>query len=64
MKKAMLVTVSLTTRVVVDEDAKEHDILEKARENFVPKLYFELNENLEGIVPDTECPYSSDTDGK
>lgn len=56
-KVAKLVRVSLVTRVIVDVDATEQDIMELA----VPKLSENLMdapfENLEEIVDDTECPY-------
>ncbi len=58
----MLITVSLMTRVVVDKDATEKDILEKARDKFIVKVHSELGENLEEIVEDTECPYDPETD--
>ena len=57
MKKAMLVTVSLMTRVVVDVDASEKDIFEQARDKFIVKVHSELGENLEEIVEDTEQPF-------
>ena len=53
----MLVTVSLMTRVVVDVDASEKDILEQARDKFIVKVHSELGENLEEIVEDTEQPF-------
>lgn len=56
-KVAKLVRVSLVTRVIVDVDATEQEIMELA----VPKLSENLMdapfENLEEIVDDTECPY-------
>lgn len=57
MKVSKLVYVTLMTRVVVEENATEQDIMEKA----VPKLSETLMdspfENIEKIVNDTECPY-------
>lgn len=59
-KVAKLVRVSLVTRVVVDVDATEQDIMELA----VPKLSENLMdapfEKLEEIVDDTECPYEEE----
>jgi len=56
-KVAKLVRVSLVTRVIVDEDATEQEIMELA----VPKLSENLMdspfENLDEIVDDTECPF-------
>lgn len=57
-KVAKLVYVTLLTRVIVEEDATEEDIMELA----VPKLSESLMdapyENLEKIVDDAECPYT------
>lgn len=61
-KVAKLVYVSLATRVVVEEDATESEILDKAKPNFYPKIQFELGEHLEDIVDDIECPYDPKTD--
>ena len=59
-KVAKLVRVSLVTRVIVDVDATEQEIMELA----VPKLSENLMdspfENLEEIVDDTECPYEEE----
>lgn len=64
MKKvAKLVTVSLTTRVVVNEDASEQDIIDKASKNLVDKVHNELMENIEAIQDDIECPYDEEIDG-
>ncbi len=56
-KVAKLVYVSLMTRVVVDENATEQEIMELA----VPKLSENLMdspfEHLEDIIDDLECPY-------
>jgi len=56
-KVAKLVYVSLVTRVVVDENATEQEIMELA----VPKLSENLMdspfEHLEDIIDDIECPY-------
>lgn len=57
MKVAKLVYISLATRVVVDENATEEDILNSARPKFIVKVQEELGENLEEILDDTECPY-------
>tara|TARA_R110000796_G_scaffold1673_4_gene6977 strand:+ start:1092 stop:1817 length:726 start_codon:yes stop_codon:yes gene_type:complete len=57
---AKLVAVSLLTRVIVDEDASDEDILDKAKTKFQDKLNNnELDDNLEYIEDDTECPYGT-----
>jgi hypothetical protein len=59
-KVAKLVRVSLVTRVIVDIDATEQEIMELA----VPKLSENLMdspfENIDEIVDDTECPYEGE----
>lgn len=62
-KVAKLVKVSLMTRVVVDSNATEREILEKCQGVFTEKIDYELSENLEEIVDDTECPYDPEHDG-
>lgn len=62
MKVAKLVAVSFLTRVVVEENATEEEILEKAKSNFAFKIEDELSENLEYIVDDIECPYDEKYD--
>jgi hypothetical protein len=56
-KVAKLVYVSLATRVVVDSDATDEQILEIAKANFLEKVNTELGEHLEEIIDDKECPY-------
>lgn len=58
MKKvAKLVTCSLMTRVVVDEDASENEIIEMAKSRFVVKILNELHEHIEDVEDDLEVPY-------
>lgn len=57
MKVAKLVTVSLTTRIIVEEGQSESDILELAQMKFIEKIESEIHEHLESIVDDTECPF-------
>ena len=65
MKKiAKLVTVSLMTRVVVDEDATDTQILEQAKGHFIDKINTELNEHLEEILDDEEVPFDEAFDLK
>jgi hypothetical protein len=57
MKVAKLVYASFVTRVVVDANATEEQILDSARKQFAFKVENELSENIEEIVNDVECPY-------
>lgn len=61
-KVAKLVTITMTTRVIVDENASESDIIELASIRMSEKIQHEFNENLESIVDDTECPYNPEWD--
>ena len=56
-KVAKLVLVGLMTRVVVEENATDEQILDAARPNIIEKVNTELGENLEEITDDIECPY-------
>jgi len=60
MKKAKLVTVVVTTRVVADADSTDEQIMEKA----IPHLLRNLSEDgcldhLDDIVDDKECPFGT-----
>lgn len=55
-KVAKLVTITLMTRVVVDENESDENIFEKARPRLKIKAEEEMWENLESIEDDTECP--------
>jgi hypothetical protein len=59
-KVAKLVYVSMVTRVIVDENASETDILIQAQSKFIEKIENEIHENLEEIVDDIECPYEGE----
>jgi hypothetical protein len=59
---AKLVSVSLMTRVIVDENASESEILELAGIKLSEKIQNELTEHLESIEDDIECPYDPDFD--
>ena len=50
------------TRVVVDDNATDEQIVEAARSKFIDKVTNELHENLEDIVDDKECPYDEKFD--
>jgi len=59
-KIAKLVTITLTTRIIVDTNASEEEIVKAAQPKFIEKLKNnELMENLEDIVNDTECPFGT-----
>lgn len=59
---AKLVTITLTTRVVVDENATENDIMALALPRLTDKLINEPFEHLEEIIDDIEVPYDSEWD--
>ena len=61
-KVAKLVYISMVTRVIVDEDATEEQIVKASRENFIRKVNLELGENMEEILDDEECPFNPLTD--
>ena len=56
-KVAKLVYVSLVTRVVVDENATEQEIMELAVPKLSENLMDSTFENLEDITDDLECPF-------
>ena len=58
-KVAKLVLVSLMTRVIVDKDATDEEILDKAKPKFAEKVQTVLGENLENISDDEECPFGT-----
>ena len=63
MKVAKLVLVSMMTRIVVEENATDAQMLEAAKPAFLEKVSTELGEHLEQIVDDTDCPCGTfDTD--
>ena len=55
-KVAKLVYYSFVTRVVVDNDATQEDIIRESKRKILEKVNNELGENLEEIVDDEECP--------
>ena len=61
-KVAKLVTITMSTRVIVDENASESDIIELASIRMSEKIQYEFNENLESIEDDIECPYNPEFD--
>jgi hypothetical protein len=63
MKKvAKLVTVSFTTRMIVDESASENEIIELSKARFINKVNSEISEHIESIEDDEECPYDANFD--
>lgn len=57
-KVAKLITFSLTTRVIVDENATDEEIATKALSGIQAKINNnELVENIESIEDDEELPY-------
>lgn len=63
MKKAHLVYVSIATRVVVDENATEQDIIELANAQIMDNIVVDgIFENVEEVLDDYECPYDADFD--
>ena len=62
-KVAKLVAYSFMTRLVVDEDATEKQIIDASKRMIKLKVQDELGENLESIEDDEECPIGTfDTD--
>ena len=62
-KVAKLVCVSLMTRVIVDENATDEEIMQKARPQFVEKLNEDgLLDHLESIEDDEEMPFGEGLD--
>jgi hypothetical protein len=61
-KIAKLVTITMKTRILVDENASESDIIELASIRMSEKIQHEFNENLESIEDDIECPYNPEFD--
>jgi hypothetical protein len=61
-KTAKLVTAYLKTRVVVEDNATEDDIIWAAKQNFREILENDIGENIEEIEDDEEVPYNPETD--
>ncbi len=62
MKVAKLVRVMITTRIIVDDNASEEEIMEIALPRLLDNLYTNAFENIEEIVDDTEVSYDPDMD--
>lgn len=61
-KVAKLVTVSLMTRVIVDEDATEQEIMELAYPKLCENFSDAPFEHIEEIVDDLEVPFDLEHD--
>lgn len=60
MKVAKLVTVSVTTRVVVEDNASDEQIMEDAMFRCLINLQNDgICDHLESVVDDTEMPFNS-----
>lgn len=61
--KAYLVTISPMVRVVVDDAAREEEIIAKAIEKMRQDPYEYLDYcHCEDVKEDTECPYNPEND--
>lgn len=59
-KKAILVTVELTTRVLVNENATDEQIAEAVKPNIIARIQNdEVLENMTEVKDDEEMPYGS-----
>ena len=62
-KVTKLVYTSMVTRVVVDENATEQQIIEASKPNFIEKIVdTAFGEHIEEVIDDEECPYDPNTD--
>lgn len=61
MKKAILVEFSFLTRIVIDSEEENLEIIaEKCRDKILDKVHNELTENLVGWEEDVELPYNNE----
>lgn len=61
--KAMLVMASFMTRVVVEDNATEEEIILSAHDNFRDVINNgTIGDNIESIEIDDECPYNEEED--
>jgi hypothetical protein len=61
-KVAKLVTVKMTTRIIVDENATEEQIIELVSIKMSEKINEVLDQNIESIQDDNESPYDAEFD--
>jgi hypothetical protein len=57
MKVAKLVSCSLITRVIVDENSTNDEIIRNSKHHFINIINDSLGDNIELIEDDEECPY-------
>ena len=57
MKVAKLVRVSFVTRVIVDANLSDDEVVNIAQNNIIHKATTEIHENVDDVEIDTECPY-------
>ena len=57
MKVAKLVSCNLMTRVIVEENATEDEIIRAAKHNLIYTVNESLGDNIDTIEDDEECPY-------
>lgn len=55
--RAILVTATFTTRVIVGDNADEQDAIAMAQIGFEQKVRQDLTAHVTEIVADTECPF-------
>lgn len=59
MKKAVIVTAVVKTRIIIDEKDSFETIANKAKENLVRNLSNDLFDNIESVETDNEMPYGA-----
>lgn len=62
MKVAKLVAVSFLTRVIVEDNATQEQILEASKKAFRLKVENELDNNIKYIENDEVCPFDPEKD--
>jgi hypothetical protein len=62
MKIAKLVEITMLTRVIVDIDTPENEVIEKAIIKASEKICEEGRENVVSVKDDTECPFDPEFD--
>lgn len=62
MKKAVLVSFSIVTRVIVDNSMSDSEVIEMAAIKCSEKLSIEPCEHLSKIEDDLECPFEEGFD--
>ncbi len=61
-KIAKLVSIVMTTRVIVEDNTPEDELIEKAIIRLSERICEEGRENIESIKDDLECPYNPEFD--